>query len=243
MAGLALVIASACVFNNYIDRGIDQKMSRTKNRSLATGHIQGTAALIYATVLGGGGYLLLALFTNWRMLAAVAIAQFFYVVVYGWAKRSTIHSTLIGSIPGAIPPAAGYLAVTNHFDSAVLILFFILAAWQMPHFYAIGLYRAKEYAAARLPILPVVKGGPAARRQIMAYIILFIVAAAGLTVFGYTGYIYLAGILLAAGWWLYWGAANYKSSADIAWGKQMFIYSLGVNLAASLLIAVGGHLP
>ncbi len=112
----------------------------------------------------------------------------------------------------------------------------------MSHFYAIGMYRYKDYRAAGLPILPVVKGPSAARPYIFAYIIAFIIAGAALTFFSYTGYIFLASVIGLGFFWLGWGLKNYHKSDEI-WGKKMFLISLAVNLGVSLLIAVGSWLP
>lgn len=242
LLGLALVIASACVYNNYLDRGIDKQMVRTSKRALVIGSVSQTSALIYATVLGVIGLAVLAAFTNWRVFISALVAIFFYVIVYGLAKRRSVHGTLVGSIPGAIPPVIGYLAVTNRVDSAAVILFLILVFWQMPHFYAISMYRYKDYKAAGLPVLAVKKGMAAARRQIILYIIGFIVAAASLTFAGYTGYIYLAAVLVLGLYWLGRGIQKYKLD-DEKWGRLMFLTSLVVNLAISVSIALGGHLP
>lgn len=242
LAGISLVIASACVFNNYIDRGIDKKMERTRKRAIAAGKISKLAALSYATILGSAGFLILALFTNWLVFGLGAIAEIFYVIFYGLAKRRTVHGTLVGSIPGAAPPAAGYLAVTNHIDAGAVLVFLVLVFWQMPHFYAIAMYRFKDYKAAGLPVLTVVKGMRQARLQIMVYILLFTLSGLLLSIFGYTGYIYLAGVLALGIYWFMKGYLAY-GMADKDWGRRIFLVSLVVNLGWSILAAAGGRLP
>lgn len=236
------MIASACVFNNYLDREIDRKMARTSGRALASGRIQPTAALIYATILGGAGFIVLGLFTNWLVLSLGAISLFFYVMLYGIGKRRSVHGTLIGSIPGAAPPVAGYLAVTDRLDAATLLLFLILVFWQMPHFYAIAMYRYKDYKAAGLPVLPVKSGMRAARLQTLAYIVLFTVAAAVLAIAGPAGYIYLATVILLGAYWLFIGLSFYHLSDD-KWGRKMFFASLKVTVVLSVAIAIGSALP
>ncbi|MGH7157188.1 MAG: heme o synthase [Candidatus Saccharimonadales bacterium] len=243
LAGMSLVIASACVFNNYIDRGIDQKMDRTSKRALVIGQISGHAALVYASLLGTAGFLILAFFTNWLVFGIGLISIFFYVVLYGLAKRHSVHGTLVGSVPGATPPVAGYLAVTDHLDGAAVILFLTLVLWQMPHFYAIAMYRYKDYKAAGLPVLPVKLGMKAAKRQIMAYIVAFTAVATLLTVFGYTGYIYLAAALALGIYWLWRGYSSYNVLSDERWGRRMFFSSLIVTLGISVAIALGALLP
>ena len=239
---MSLVIASACVFNNYIDRNIDKKMARTQKRAIAAGRISAHAAVTYAAALGILGFLILGFFTNWLVFSLGAIALFFYVVLYGIAKRRSVHGTLIGSIPGATPPVAGYLAVTDHVDSAAILLFLILVFWQMPHFYAIAMYRYKDYKKAGLPVLPVKNGMAAARRQILAYIVAFTVAAVLLSVFGYTGYTYLVVVIGLGIYWLAKGIRQYDLS-DEKWGRQIFFASLIITLGLSIITAFGARLP
>ena len=164
LIGTAFVIGSACVFNNYIDREIDEKMARTKKRALVTGDIPVKNALIFGTLLGILGFLILFSYTNLLTGVIGVIGVVMYVVVYGYFKRRTVHGTLIGSISGAIPPVAGYTAVTNLIDTGAILLFLILVFWQMPHFYAIAVYRIEDYKKAGIPVLSVVKGIPTTKK-------------------------------------------------------------------------------
>ncbi len=241
--GTALVIASGCVFNNYIDQGIDKKMARTQKRGLVSGQISGRSALLYATVLGILGFSTLALFTNALTVATGAVGIFFYVVVYGLAKRSTPLSTLVGSIPGATPPVAGYLAVTNNLDGGAILLFLIMAIWQLPHFYAISIFRLKDYAAASLPVIAVKKGARATKVRIMAYIGLYLATVPSLAFLGYTGYTYLIVMGIVSLLWFWKGIANFTDSNDAAWARKMFGFSLIVLLSFSLMISVDYWLP
>jgi protoheme IX farnesyltransferase len=188
IAGTAMVIGSGCVFNNYIDRGIDSKMKRTERRALPAGRIPLVNALIYGTVLGLSGFGILWHFTNPVTVLLGFIGIFFYVVVYSIAKRRTSWGTVIGSIPGATPAAAGYTAFTGTFDEAALLLFLILTVWQMPHFYALAIFQLDDYKRAGLPVLSAVRGIRTTKTRIMAYIAASIPLAPLLTVFGYTGY-------------------------------------------------------
>ncbi len=243
LLGTSLVIASACVFNNYIDRDIDKHMARTKKRALVTGLIPGPIALTYATVLGLLGFLILSIYTNWLTVALGFVGIFSYVVLYGIGKRRSVHGTLVGSISGAMPPVAGYTAVTNRFDSGALLLFLILVFWQMPHFYAIAMRRYNDYAAAKLPVLPVKKGMKTTKVQILFYILAFSVAAGLLTVLGYTGYIYLIVMAGLGLYWLWLGLKGFKASDNTAWAKKMFLFSLIVILGFSIMVSVGSRLP
>ncbi len=232
LLGLSLIIASACVLNNYIDRNIDRKMDRTKNRALATGDLTAMNAIIYAAVLGIGGSLILAKLTNFLTLYLALAGLFFYVVVYGAAKRLTVHGTLVGSISGAAPPLVGYCAVTGKLDFAAFILFLILVAWQMPHFYAIAMYRINDYKRAGIPVLPAVKNMDITKKQIIFYIQAYLAASLALSVFGYTGYFYFAVAAILGIAWLWLGLRGLNARDDKKWARGMFRFSL---LALSLL--------
>ena len=243
VVGTALVIASACVFNNYLDRGIDSKMKRTSWRATASGNISTWAVFAFLGVLGVIGFTLLVIFTNMLTVLLVAVAYFSYVVLYGIAKRKTIHGTLVGTIPGGIPPVAGYVAVTSSFDSAALLLFLIMLCWQMAHFYAIGMRRRDEYAAANLPVMPVVKGMYATKIQILCYVSGFIVVNILLVLLGYVGYVYLAVMTTLGIVWLVKGVRGFRKGDDQKWAKRMFLFSLVVLLAFCAMLSVGTLLP
>jgi protoheme IX farnesyltransferase len=243
LAGIGLVIGSACVFNNYIDRDIDRKMQRTKRRPLVLGTISHVNALAYATILGIVGFLILAAQTNLITVVLGLIGFFDYVVLYGISKRRFSQGTLIGSISGAIPPAAGYTAVTGRFDLTAFLLFLILVFWQMPHFYAISIYRYKDYKAAGLPVLPVATNIKLAKQRIIIYICLLLLVVTLLRLFGGAGYFYLIVALSLCVLWLRRGLKSYRHSDDQNWGQQMFRFSLVVIMGLSLAISLGGLLP
>ncbi len=159
LVGVSLVVASGCVFNNYIDRDIDRKMERTKNRVLVKGLISPAVSLVYATLLGIAGFMLLWFGANPLACWLGVMGFVVYVGVYSlYMKRHSVYGTLIGSLSGAAPPVIGYCAVTGEFDSGAAILLAIFSLWQMPHSYAIAIFRFKDYQAANIPVLPVVKG-------------------------------------------------------------------------------------
>lgn len=243
LVGTALVIGSACVFNNYIDRTIDAKMARTKKRALVINLIKASHALIYASVLGILGFLLLIFLTNWLTVLCGIIAIVDYIFLYGWAKRHTVHSTLVGSIAGAMPLVAGYTAAVNRINAATGLLFLILVCWQMPHFYAIALYRFADYKAAGLPVLPIKKSVLQAKIQITIFILGFTLASLGLTIFGYTGYSYLVIMAALSLWWLVKAFQGFRSKDTSQWARKMFFISLIVNLTFCLVLAVGTVLP
>ncbi len=243
LLGAALVMGSGCVFNNYIDRGIDKKMARTKKRALVTQAIPVQHALIYATVLGLLGFLFLALGTNLLTVGVGAVGLFTYVVVYGIAKRTTVHGTIIGSIAGAIPPVSGYTAVTGSLDSGAWLLFLILTCWQMPHFYAIATYRREDYAAAGIPVLPVKKGIKQTKVQIVLYTLAFIIAASLLFFFDYVGYVYLIVMLAVGLWWLRLGIHGFQALDANKWARKVFGSSLIVLLVFCSVTSLDAWLP
>lgn len=243
LLGTALIIAAACVVNNILDRDIDRLMTRTKQRALVIGVIRVRFALVYAAVLATLGLALHIIFVN-VLTAVVGLVGFLaYTVLYSYAKRRSTHGTLVGTISGATPPVAGYTAVTGRLDLGALLLFLILVFWQMPHFYAIAMYRAKEYKKAKLPVLPVVKGMYRTKLEIVVYIVGFAVASLLLSTFGYTGYTFALVALLLGTVWLKKGLSGFARSDDAVWGKQMFILSLVVLLATSGTLALSPWLP
>lgn len=243
IGAIALIIASACVFNNYLDRNIDAKMARTKKRALVTGRVTKAAALLYASLLGVGGFTLLAFYTNLLTVFLGGLAIVMYVVVYGIAKRRSVYGTIVGSVSGSLPPVAAYTAVVGSLDTAACSLFLILTFWQMPHFYAIAIYRMKEYAAASIPVWSIKKGMQSTKIQIVLFIMGFIGANALLTLFGHTGIIYMVVMTLVGAFWLHRGFQGFNQADDVSWARKMFSLSLVVILTLDLMLAIGALLP
>lgn len=243
LIGLGGVIASSCVVNNYTDRGIDRKMKRTEKRALATGQIGNSNALIYAFILGIVGLALLFFFAN-PTTARFALGGFlFYVIAYGYWKRKSIFGTLVGSVAGAVPPVVGYTSVAGSFDMPAFLLFMVLVFWQMPHFYAIGIFRLKDYQEANLPILPAIKGIEVAKRQIIFYMWGFLISVMLLTILGYTGFIYLGVMIAVSATWLYKAYSGMGTSNNEVWAKKMFSFSLIALLVFCIMISVDFILP
>ncbi len=243
VVGTSLVIAASCTINNYLDRHIDEKMIRTKERELVSGIISPVQALSYAAVLAVLGFSTLIAWTNWYVVGAGALGMVFYVIIYGWAKRTTIHGTLVGTISGSMPIVAGYLAVSNRIDLAAILLFMVMTTWQMPHFYAIALRRAAEYKAAGIPVLPVVKGVRRTKFEMVCYTFLFTICVVLLSLNGVTGAIFLLVMGPLSLYWLWRGVQGINRKDDLAWGGQMFGLSLLVLLSLSAMLSVGGILP
>lgn len=242
LLGISLVIASACVINNVIDRNIDKYMARTKKRALVTGEIKLRDAIVYGVILGILGFGFLSVFTNLLTVVIGIVGYIDYIIFYGYYKRRSMHGTIIGSISGAVPILAGYCSVTDKIDIAAILLFLILVFWQMPHFYAISIGRLKDYTNARLPVLPVAKGIAHTKYQIVVYITLFVITSLLPTVYGYTGIVYMVVMSILGLVWLYISIEGFSAQNDQKWAQGLFRYSLLILLVFSVLISFGRHI-
>jgi protoheme IX farnesyltransferase len=242
--GSSLIIASACVLNNYLDQDIDAIMERTKKRALVSGEIKGYRAVIFSIILGVVGVAILALYTNLLVVILGLVGFVTYVVFYGMlSKRLSIHGTLVGSISGAVPILAGYCAVTGSIDIGAVLVFIILFAWQFPEFYSIAIYRLKEYKAAGIPVLPVVKGLVRTKIEILIYTIVFVIANLLLTALGYTGYIYFVVMAGLGLYWLWLAIKGFSVKDSDRWARQMFGFSMITVLGLCVMLSVGPVLP
>ncbi|UDG79182.1 Protoheme IX farnesyltransferase [Candidatus Ecksteinia adelgidicola] len=239
LLGVFFIISSSCVFNNYIDFDIDEKMERTKNRVLVKKLLTLKVALMYAIFLGFLG--LFFLFINFNMLViCLAIVGFFiYVVMYSLClKRYSIYAILIGSLSGAIPPVIGYCSVRNKFDIGSCILLVIFMLWQVPHSYAIEIFRLKDYKIANIPVLPAIKGIAVTKKYITIYILLFMLAVYWLKLSNYVGYKYLCVMMIINVCWLYMSLKRHKSSHDNIWAQKLFIFSIIVIIILNIMISI-----
>jgi len=233
LLGTTLIVMSACAANNFTDRGVDAQMPRTKKRATVTGEVPAHALLTMAATFGLVGFAILLVHVNVLTAVLGAVAYVDYVVLYGWSKRTTPWSTLIGTISGAVPLMAGYTAVTGHLDLDAWLLGLIMVFWQMPHFYAIGVFRLKDYQAGKLPIWPVKYGTRNTQLWILIYVWLYVAT------------VFLLALqenrwpLMAVGvyglYWLYVGLRRRPTVAPEAWARQMF----GVSLFTLLVLAAG----
>ncbi len=238
LAGLSLVIGAGCVFNNIMDKDIDAKMSRTKNRVMVIGKIQKKRAAQFGAVLLLLGFLILNNFTTALALWSAMTGFFIYVFIYTPLKRRTVWATLIGAVAGATPPVIGYTAVTNHLDAAAIILFFILVFWQMPHFYAIAIRRLDDYQAANIPVLPAVKSLRTTKIAMLLYCAGFVITSLLLTIYKFTGTAYLIVALILDLTWLLICARGFWAVNSAKWAKQTFLFSLITLTLLSVAIAV-----
>ena len=170
---IALASGAAGAINMWYDRDIDALMERTRDRPLPTGKIEPAEALSFGVILASGAIMLMFLATNEMAAALLAAAVLFYVFVYTmWLKRRTPQNIVIGGAAGAFPPAIGWAAVTGDVGIEAVVMFLVIFFWTPPHFWALALYREGDYAAAGVPMLPVVRGGTATKRQMLLYTLL-----------------------------------------------------------------------
>ena len=245
LIGTMAVIASGCVINNIIDRDIDKKMQRTCDRVLVTGELSITSAIIYAISLLAVGVLCLSATTPLALYSAL----FGYVVYVGlyslYFKRESILGTFIGSFSGAIPPVIGYAALNPSIDSIYWVLFAMFAIWQMPHAYAIAVFRKKDYSAAKIPVLPVKYSFRTTQWHITISIALFLIVGSLLTALKATGYAYLTVHLLLSGYWLWIAMKPIKANKDqdqvalqIKWAYKVFGLSIIIMMASCFMMAI-----
>jgi heme o synthase len=195
--GTGLVAAGASALNQIIERDSDSLMRRTRMRPLPDGRLSSGEALTFAVLLSGAGLLILAAGVN-LLAAEVALATLAsYAVVYTPLKRRTSYSTVIGAIPGALPPVIGWAAAGNSLSRGAWVLFGIVFLWQLPHFLAIAWMYREDYARAGFPMLPVIEpDGRSTARQAVIYTAALLPLALAPTLVGMAGAIYFAGALI-----------------------------------------------
>lgn len=243
LAGTTLVVMSACAANNCTDRGIDARMPRTKKRATATGVLPVRNVAIVSVLFGVIGFVVLALWVNWLTVLLGLIGYIDYVVLYAWSKRTTPHSTLIGTVSGAVPLVAGYAAVTGRLDTTALLLGLIMVFWQMVHFYAIGIFRRKDYAAADIPVWPVRYGVRSAQRWMLAYTALYLLAVLALAALGSGGMVFGAVVVGLGMYWFFLGMKGFRALQPEKWARGMFGFSLITLLVLSAAVAAAPLLP
>jgi protoheme IX farnesyltransferase len=238
LLGGALAAAGAGAINCWIDRDIDGEMLRTRRRPLPDGRIAPAHALLFGIVLGLIAFILLAFWVN-VLAATLAISGLlFYVFVYTlWLKRSTVQNIVIGGAAGAIPPVVGWAAVTHRVDLTAVYLFAVIFLWTPPHFWALALRLRGDYARAKVPMLPVVQGDAAARRQIVAYTLVLVVVTLAVVLTGVLGPLYLAGAALLGAGFIALAVVNLLARRQ-RWSRVLFDYSIAyLGLLFAVMVA------
>lgn len=217
---------------------MDEKMARTRKRALVQKLISIPRALTFGTLLGVVGVAVLVYYTNMVAVYSALIGFVVYVADYSLLKYKTSFATVVGSIAGAMPPVVGYSAVTGTLDLAALLLFLVVMFWQMPHFYAIAMFRLDDYKAAHIPVLPLTRGVYVTKVYSLLNVLAFTVSAALLSFFGYTSYSYLSVMLVLGVTWLWLCIDGFSCTNDRFWARRMFFFSLFIIMAFAVMIAV-----
>lgn len=219
-------------------------MERTKTRPLIEGQVPGWLALSWGIVLGLIGFAWLIMQTNYLVVIAGLIGYIDYIVLYGMlSKRLSWHGTLVGSISGAIPILAGYLAASGQIGIGAVLVFAILFVWQMPEFYAIAIYRQAEYAAAQVPVVTVVKNVETTIKYIWGYSILFAALCLLLPFFNFTGLTYTIVMIVSLAYWLWFTHKGFSTQDPTAWSRKLFKLSMRQLLLFCLLLSINNWVP
>ncbi|MFC9708206.1 protoheme IX farnesyltransferase [Paenibacillus sp. JNUCC31] len=237
LIGSTLVIASACVINNYWDRELDQKMERTKKRIDYINHLKPKFVLGYGLGLGVAGVAMLYFLVNPLSAWMALLGWFAYIVIYTmWLKRSSTWSTSLGGIAGAMPPVIGYCAVTNQIDVGAWLLFALLFLWQPPHFWSLGIRKVEEYRAAGFPLLPVVKGVKRTKFQMIPYVFLLLPAVFLLYYYNYVGLVFLLVSGIGSLIWFVHTLSGLKTQDDEKWAKVNFLISVNYLMVVFIVM-------
>jgi protoheme IX farnesyltransferase len=241
VVGTALVVAGANALNMFVERESDKFMKRTAGRPLPSGRLSADEALAFGVMVSITGLFVLAQFVSGLAVGLAAFALLSYVLLYTPLKRVHSSALYVGAVPGALPPAIGYAAVTGTLDGVGLWLFLILFAWQLPHFLAIALFRRDEYARAGLCVLPNERGVQYTKRValvqsvLLALVTLLPTQHAGIAPFygwiaGMSGVLF---IMMAA-----WGQR--ASSGDV-WARRFFFASMPYLVVVMTALVVAVH--
>jgi protoheme IX farnesyltransferase len=223
---IAVGAGASGAINMWYDRDIDAVMRRTAQRPLPAGRMEPGEALGFGVVLGIGSVVVMGLAVNWAAAALLALTIAFYVFVYTiWLKRRTPQNIVIGGAAGALPPLIGWAAVTGDIGWGAVALFAIIFFWTPPHFWALSLYRSGEYAAAGVPMLPVVAGPRETKKQMLLYTVVLWPVSLSPWLLGLAGPVYVLSVGLLSLAFTGTAVAVWRDRTDRA-ARHMFAFSL-----------------
>jgi protoheme IX farnesyltransferase len=240
--GTSLIVAGANALNMYLEREIDKKMARTKNRPLPAGRMSPKVALWFGVVTSSLSVPILAIGVNSLTALLAVLANVSYVLAYTPLKQRSHHALLVGAVPGAIPPLLGWTAGTDHVGAAGIVLFSVLFLWQVPHFLAITLFRKGEYARAGLVVTPNVVGDEATRHAIVRYTFALVGASLLLYPLGVAHRAYVIVAVVLGAMFFTAGLAGLRKKPgggqSNRWARGLFLVSMVylVGLFAALVI-------
>jgi protoheme IX farnesyltransferase len=236
--GIWLLAGAAFAVNCLIEQAVDAKMRRTAWRPSATGEITPIQIIIFSCVLGAAGMVTLWLYTN-PLTMWLTFATFVgYAVIYTWLlKPATPQNIVIGGLSGAMPPALGWVAVTNQLSAEAWLLVLIIFVWTPPHFWALALYRREDYVQAGLPMLPVTHGEKFTLLNILLYTLILLAASILTYIYGMSGIFYLVSAIVLSSIFVYYAICLYRSYSDQL-ARKTFKYSISylALLFAAILV-------
>jgi heme o synthase len=237
MVGLALACGGASALNHVLDRDIDPLMgSRTRSRPVAAHRMAPSRALEFGLALSAFSFVLLASTVNVLTAALALVGNLFYVIVYTrWLKRTTPQNIVIGGAAGAVPPLVGWAAATGSLGLPALWLFLIVFFWTPPHFWALALLIKENYAAAKIPMLPVVRGDRETARQIVGYSLVLVGVTIVPFALGTLGLLYLASALVLGGAFL---ALAVRLRRDLTRPRAALLFHFSLGYLALLFVAM-----
>jgi len=239
LIGTLLVGGAAGVLNQYIERRYDAMMKRTEHRPLPAGRIQPQEALLFGIVLGIAGVSYLAILTNWVAVVLSILTLVSYLAIYTPLKRKTPFATVVGGIPGALPPLIGWAVVRGGVSMEAWSLFFILFFWQMPHFLSLAWMYRKDYARAGYKLLVVLdQTGDVTSRQILVYCCALVPASLMPTLIGFAGYVYFGGALILSLSFLTTGIIFFREQSPVTARRTFYFSLLFLSLLFILLTLV-----
>jgi protoheme IX farnesyltransferase len=226
LVGVALVVAGANALNMYLERDVDALMARTRNRPLPAGRLTPEVALTFGLTSGAAAVLLLTFAVNPLTGFLAATSLVLYVLAYTPLKRRTTAALLIGAVPGAMPPLLGWTAATGSLDAPGIALFLVLFVWQLPHFIAISLFRADDYARAGLKVVPVERGVLGAKLRIALYSAMQLLVSLYLARLGVAGTAYTVAATALGAAMLGLALAGLSPRAGDRWARVYFAATL-----------------
>lgn len=242
LVGIAFVAGSAAAVNHLVDKRIDLLMARTQKRPVAQGRVSQKQAFIFAAVMGSLGLFILGYWVNSLTAVLSFITLIGYAGIYtGYLKRATPQNIVIGGLAGAAPPLLGWTAVTNNLDPNALLLVLIIFVWTPPHFWALAIYRHKDYKDAEIPMLPVTHGIRYTKLNILLYTILLIVVSILPFAVGMSGVCYLVGALVLGLRFLYWAIRLMKTEEGLI-AMRTFKFSILYLLLLFVFLLIDHYL-
>ena len=243
LLGIGMLSASAAVINHVVDHKIDSVMARTFNRPVAKGKVSINNALWFAGILGVVGFAVLALFVNmitaWLTLASLVGYAFIYTM---YLKRATPQNIVIGGLAGAAPPLLGWTAVTGEIHAHALLLVLIIFTWTPPHFWALAIHREKDYAKAKVPMLPVTHGVSFTKTSVLLYTVLLGLVCLLPYLTGMSDLIYLIGASILNIGFLYY-ALKLKFDADSQTAMKTFRFSIIHLMVLFVVLLLHHYIP